>query len=186
VQETPVEPEPDEESPTSEEPELPEVPEEPTPEEPEEPTPEEPEEPTPEEPEEPTPEEPEEPTPEEPGRQATERDTALLTLVTNLGFSPSELRDRSLPQPGDPIVELGKELFFSRSLSFEDDVACVSCHDPRLAGTDNLSLPVGVGAHDPLIVGPGRRHDGNYYIDPKADFGPNVPRNSPTTFKNAI
>ena len=197
VQETPVEPEPDEESPTSEEPEIPEVPEvpeeptpeepeEPTPEEPEEPTPEEPEEPTPEEPEEPTPEEPEEPTPEEPGRQATERDTALLTLVTNLGFSPSELRDRSLPQPGDPIVELGKELFFSRSLSFEDDVACVSCHDPRLAGTDNLSLPVGVGAHDPLIVGPGRRHDGNYYIDPKADFGPNVPRNSPTTFNIAF
>ena len=118
--------------------------------------------------------------------QPTELDTELLALITDIGFDPSELTDRIVPQPGDALVELGKELFFSRSLSFGDDVACASCHDPRLAGTDNLSLPVGVGAHNPLIVGPGRRHDGNYYIDPKADFGPNVPRNSPTTFNIAF
>ncbi|MEK9712097.1 MAG: cytochrome c peroxidase, partial [Thalassolituus sp.] len=107
-------------------------------------------------------------------------------MISSIGFDPAELTGRTLPQPGDPLVELGKELFFSRSLSFEDEVACVSCHDPRLAGTDHLSLPVGVGAHDPMIVGPGRRHDGNFYIDPKADFGPNVPRNSPTTFNIAF
>ncbi|WP_289086079.1 cytochrome c peroxidase, partial [uncultured Sulfitobacter sp.] len=118
--------------------------------------------------------------------EPTELDTELLALIADIGFDPSELTDRVVPQPGDPMVELGKELFFSRSLSFGDDVACASCHDPRLAGTDNLSLPVGVGAHNPLIVGPGRRHDGNYYIDPKADFGPNVPRNSPTTFNIAF
>jgi len=118
--------------------------------------------------------------------EPTELDTELLALIADIGFDPSELTDRIVPQPGDALVELGKELFFSRSLSFGDDVACASCHDPRLAGTDNLSLPVGVGAHNPLIVGPGRRHDGNYYIDPKADFGPNVPRNSPTTFNIAF
>ncbi|SIS43799.1 MAG: hypothetical protein C9355_02055 [Thalassolituus maritimus] len=118
--------------------------------------------------------------------EPTELDTELLALIADIGFDPSELTGRVVPQPGDALVELGKELFFSRSLSFGDDVACASCHDPRLAGTDNLSLPVGVGAHNPLIVGPGRRHDGNYYIDPKADFGPNVPRNSPTTFNIAF
>jgi cytochrome c peroxidase len=118
--------------------------------------------------------------------EPSELDTELLEVVSNLGFDPTELTDRVVPQPGDPLVELGKELFFSRSLSFGDDVACASCHDPRLAGTDNLSLPVGVGAHNPMIVGPGRRHDGNFYIDPKANFGPNVPRNSPTTFNIAF
>ncbi|MEC7548085.1 MAG: cytochrome c peroxidase [Pseudomonadota bacterium] len=118
--------------------------------------------------------------------EPSELDTELLEVVSNLGFDPTELTERVVPQPGDPLVELGKELFFSRSLSFGDDVACASCHDPRLAGTDNLSLPVGVGAHNPMIVGPGRRHDGNFYIDPKANFGPNVPRNSPTTFNIAF
>ena len=118
--------------------------------------------------------------------EPSELDQELLTLLSNIGFNPAELTGRELPVPGDPLVELGKELFFSRSLSFGDDVACASCHDPRLAGTDNLSLSVGVGAHDPMIVGPGRRHDGNFYLDPEADFGPNVPRNSPTTFNIAF
>jgi len=132
-------------------------------------------------PDDPTRSEPET-TPSEP----TALDTELLNLVSSLGFDPAELTERVLPKPGDPLVELGKELFFSRSLSFGDDVACATCHDPRLAGTDNLSLPVGVGAHEEMIVGPGRRHDGNFYIDPKADFGPNVGRNSPTTFNIAF
>ena len=132
-------------------------------------------------PDDPTRSEPET-TPSEP----TALDTELLNLVSSLGFDPAELTERVLPKPGDPLVELGKELFFSRSLSFGDDVACATCHDPRLAGTDHLSLSVGVGAHDEMIVGPGRRHDGDFYIDPKADFGPNVPRNSPTTFNIAF
>jgi cytochrome c peroxidase len=118
--------------------------------------------------------------------EPTELDQQLINLLADIGFDPSELTSRTLPSVGDPLVELGKELFFSRSLSFGDDVACASCHDPRLAGTDNLSLPVGVGVHDPMIVGPGRRHDGNFYIDPKADTGPNVGRNSPTTFNIAF
>ena len=116
----------------------------------------------------------------------TALDSELTAILLDVGFDPSPLQRRLLPAPGEPVVELGKELFFSRSLSFADDVACASCHDPRLAGTDNLSLPVGVGAHDEMIVGPGRRHDGNFYIDPKADAGPNVPRNSPTTFNIAF
>ena len=139
---------------------------------------------------------PVDPVPETPGESEEEPsedtnvptalDTELAAVILNIGFDPAELEERDLPVADDPVVLLGKELFFSRSLSFADDVACASCHDPRLAGTDNLSLPVGVGAHDDMIVGPGRRHDGNFYIDPKADFGPNVPRNSPTTFNIAF
>lgn len=124
-------------------------------------------------------------TPEQP-TGPTALDNELSALILSIGFDPSELEQRDLPATDDPVVLLGKELFFSRSLSFADDVACASCHDPRLAGTDNLSLPVGVGAHDEMIVGPGRRHDGNFYIDPKADSGPNVGRNSPTTFNIAF
>jgi len=124
-------------------------------------------------------------TPEQP-TGPTALDNELSALILSIGFDPSELEQRDLPAVDDPVVLLGKELFFSRSLSFADDVACASCHDPRLAGTDNLSLPVGVGAHDEMIVGPGRRHDGNFYIDPKADSGPNVGRNSPTTFNIAF
>ena len=61
--------------------------------------------------------------------EPSELDTELLEVVSNLGFDPTELTERVVPQPGDPLVELGKELFFSRSLSFGDDVACASCHD---------------------------------------------------------
>ena len=80
------------------------------------------------------------------------------------------------------LAQLGRELFFSKSLSGDMDVACASCHHPLLAGGDGLSLPVGVGAIESDRVGPGRRHDGNYFIDPEANAGPNVERNSLTTF----
>ena len=115
-------------------------------------------------------------------------DAALTAELRALvvGLDPATLRSRALPSADDPLVLLGRELFFSKSLSINGDVACASCHDPRLAGTDQLSLPVGVGAHEENVIGPGRRHDGNYYLDPKANGGPNVGRNSPTTFNIAF
>ncbi|GAA4652692.1 hypothetical protein GCM10023116_49760 [Kistimonas scapharcae] len=105
------------------------------------------------------------------------------------GFSSTQLtrnRSRFPSITHSRLAQLGRELFFSKSLSGNQDVACASCHDPRLGGADGLSLPVGVGAISPDIVGPGRRHDGNYHIDPEADGGPNVERNSPTTFNIAF
>ena len=55
-------------------------------------------------------------------------------------------------------------------------------------GGDGLSLSVGVGAVDPDLLGPGRRHDhaGRGAVDRDADGGPNVPRNAPTTFNVAF
>ncbi len=86
------------------------------------------------------------------------------------------------PRRGDepsirhPLAQLGKKLFFSKSLSANFDVACASCHHPALAGGDGLSLPVGIGAREANLVGPGRERRGN--------GGPTVGRNSPTTFNS--
>ena len=90
-------------------------------------------------------------------------------------------------EPPDPgLVTLGRELFFSTSLSGKMDVACVSCHHPFLGGGDGLSLPVGESAYEPALLGPGRWHDWRASGDPKANGAPNVARHSPTTFNSAL
>ena len=82
-----------------------------------------------------------------------------------------------LPQIGDPMAQLGKKLFFSKALSGDKDVACATCHVPTLGGGDGLSLPIGVGAIDMELLGPGRTHPTG---------APTVPRNAPTTFNIAM
>ena len=135
---------------------------------------------------------PEIPDPQQPPAEpanptSAQLESQLRGLLSAQGFTITELTQRHLPAiENDVVAQLGRELFFSKSLSLDNTVACVSCHDPRLAGGDGLSQPVGVGAFDAERVGPGRRHDGNLHVDPKADGGPNVPRNSPTTFNIAF
>lgn len=85
-----------------------------------------------------------------------------------------------------PLFTLGKELFFSRSLSGNKDVACASCHHPYLAGGDKLSLPVGESAYNPELLGPGRWHDWQSSEDPHADGSPNVARHSQSTFNASL
>lgn len=59
------------------------------------------------------------------------------------------------------MVNLGMRLFHSKSLSQNDDVSCSSCHHPALScGGDNLSMPIGVNALVPDLLGLGRS-DGN-------------------------
>ncbi len=100
-------------------------------------------------------------------------DETLGTLITRAGLSGDAAFNRILPDIADPLPQLGKKLFFSKSLGGEFDSACVSCHHPALGGGDNLTLPVGVGATSPDLLGPGRV-DGNLI--------PDVPRHSPTVF----
>ncbi len=88
-----------------------------------------------------------------------------------LSVSPCQIRE--LPSIHEPIAQLGKALFFSKSLSGSFDVACASCHHPELGGADATSLPVGVGATDISRLGPTRRNAAGIQL---------VPRNSPTTF----
>ncbi|KKD60573.1 cytochrome C peroxidase [Grimontia sp. AD028] len=107
----------------------------------------------------------------------TAEQTELTGIIENLGLAVSPLSGRTFPNINDPLPQLGKKLFFSKSLSGDQDVACASCHHPMLGGADGLSLPVGVNAIQPEVMGVGR-------VD--GDNLPDVPRNSPTVFNVAL
>jgi cytochrome c peroxidase len=83
-----------------------------------------------------------------------------------------------IPSADSAIVQLGKKLFFTKSLAGDMDTACASCHHPNLGGGDDLPLSIGVAALEPDLLGPGRLHlaNGEHH-----DGGPTVPRNAPTT-----
>ncbi len=100
-------------------------------------------------------------------------DDELRNLITNQGLTGDPSTNRNLPTINDPLAQLGKQLFFSKSLGGEFDAACVSCHHPVLGGGDSLALPVGTEAINPDLLGPGRIHSTGI---------PPVPRNSPTVF----
>jgi cytochrome c peroxidase len=76
------------------------------------------------------------------------------------------------------------KVFFSKSMALDTkDTACVSCHHPALGGGDALSLPIGVEAERPEVLGVGRSHS---ITGVNHDGGPTVPRNAPTTFNIAL
>jgi cytochrome c peroxidase len=97
----------------------------------------------------------------------------LRGLITANGLTGAPVTSQPIPDIASPLAQLGKKLFFSKSLGGEFDSACVSCHHPALAGTDNLSMPIGVDADNPDQLGPGRRNSLGV---------PVVPRNAPSTF----
>lgn len=106
-------------------------------------------------------------------------DRELRILIERHGLTGNPAQGRQLPDISEPLAQLGMQLFFTKSLSGNQDSACVTCHHPLLGGGDGLALSVGVDAADPDLLGPGRRHadSAEYY-----DGGPPVPRNAPTTF----
>ena len=113
---------------------------------------------------------------------------ALRSLVSAAGLTGDPTTGRTLPSINDPIAQLGKNLFFTKGLGGNDDSACVTCHHPSLGGGDDLSLPIGVGAETPDLLGPGRFHDPQAVSSDGGEFdgGPTVPRNAPTTFNIAM
>ncbi len=100
-------------------------------------------------------------------------DAQLQILIADQGLSGDASSGRSLPNIADPLPQLGKLLFFSKSLGGNFDAACVSCHHPTLGGADDLSLPIGVDATSVDQLGIGRVHTSGEPI---------VARNSPTIF----
>ncbi|MEM7131968.1 MAG: cytochrome c peroxidase [Chloroflexota bacterium] len=106
---------------------------------------------------------------------ALDADLRVLIAAHALTGDPSQ--GRNLPSIHSPIAQLGKKLFFTKAMGGDMDVACVSCHHPQLGGGDGLSLSIGVGAHNPDLLGPGRT---------RPEGTPNVPRNAPTTFNIAL
>ena len=79
-------------------------------------------------------------------------DGMLRPILAAQGLTGDPTTGRNLPDISDPLAQLGKKLFFSKSLSGDLDVACASCHHPALGGADGLSLPVGVGAVDDVTA----------------------------------
>lgn len=109
----------------------------------------------------------------------TGADEQLRSLISQQQLTGDPAKGRVLPSITDTKAILGMELFFSLSLGGDLDSACVSCHHPALGGGDDLSLPIGVGADSPHLLGPGRTHDNGKRL-------PTVPRNAPTTFNIAL
>ncbi len=76
------------------------------------------------------------------------------------------------------LIELGQRLFHSKALSENFDTSCASCHSPDIGcGSDNMSLPIGVNALVPDVVGL-ERSDG--------EVMPSVGRNSPPICNTAL
>lgn len=110
-------------------------------------------------------------------------DDTLRDIIAERGLSGDAAAGRTLPSIDDPLAQLGMKLFYSKALSGDLDVACVTCHHPVLGGGDDLSLSIGVHAEVPELLGPGRRHASSAE---GFDGGPTVPRNAPTTFNMAL
>jgi len=107
-----------------------------------------------------------------------------LQSLTSNDLTGDPVGDLTLPSINDPKAKLGMKLFFTKSLGGVNDSACVTCHHPALGGGDNLSLPIGVEAIDPNLLGEGRVYDpsGLFYDNGFAL----VPRNAPTTYNVAL
>ena len=76
-----------------------------------------------------------------------------------------------LPMHTAEKVALGQALFFDKLLSGNRDMSCATCHDPRDASGDGLSLSVGVGGSGighQRILGSGKEF---------------IPRNAPELFE---
>ena len=93
---------------------------------------------------------------ERPAPAASPSDLALRPLLAEFGLTGDPAAGRELPGIDAPLAQLGKLLFFSRTLSAAGDVACATCHHPALGGADGLAVSVGTPAEQPEIVGPGR------------------------------
>jgi len=107
----------------------------------------------------------------------------LGDIIRQQGLTGDPSIGRNLPDINDPIAQLGMKLFYTKALGGDKDTACVSCHHPVLGGGDDLSLPIGVGAFEQDMLGPGRIHSP---FAPFYDGGPTVPRNAPTTFNAGL
>ncbi|WP_017221605.1 cytochrome-c peroxidase [Moritella dasanensis] len=109
--------------------------------------------------------------------EPTEFDISLQAVISQKNLDRSAIANRDIPSIDSPLANLGKKLFFSQSLGGNFDTACASCHHPTQGGADALSLPIGVEAINPHVLGQGRENSGGI---------PVIPRNSPTIFNVAL
>ncbi|MDN3617566.1 cytochrome-c peroxidase [Vibrio gallaecicus] len=105
-------------------------------------------------------------------------DITLKELIAEQHLDSDPLNDVVHKDIRNPVVQLGKKLFYTMSLGGEEDSACVSCHHPMLGGGDQLPLSIGIHATEPHLLGVGRTT--------KQNTPPLVPRQALTTFNIAL
>lgn len=76
-----------------------------------------------------------------PGPVATAPTAYALDLPSNFPAGPAQPADNPLTVEG---VDLGRHLFYEKTLSTDNSIACASCHRQELAFTDGRALAVGV------------------------------------------
>ncbi|MEM1273338.1 MAG: cytochrome c peroxidase [Pseudomonadota bacterium] len=107
-------------------------------------------------------------------RRRAARWLALLVLPLPVLAEPRLDIDLAAFAPVDPArAALGQLLFYDPILSGNQMVACATCHHPRFATSDGLSLGLGDGG---IGLGPERR------VDPENPPEQRIPRHSPTLF----
>jgi len=111
-------------------------------------------------------------------------DTELRAVIAANGLKGDPILSRKLPIPtmDDPMVVLGKALFWTRAMGADREVACVTCHHPFYGFGDNLPITAGVDAEYPDRIGPGRKRKKTDVdqIPVFANGNAPMPRNSPT------
>lgn len=104
--------------------------------------------------------------------------TFSVGLSANAGGSelPPAISAATFPTFDSAEVGLGQLLFYDPLLSGNRNISCASCHHPRFATSDGLSLGLGEGA---VGLGPDRKAS---MVNPPEQ---RVPRNSPALFNLA-
>ncbi|WGI23227.1 cytochrome c peroxidase [Amylibacter sp. IMCC11727] len=98
----------------------------------------------------------------------------LLTLIAQGAVADTMPKpDALFPEPNMDQVRLGQLLFYDPILSGNKTVSCATCHHPRFATSDGVSLGLGDGG---IGLGPDRRIDQNNQPEQR------IPRNSPALF----
>ena len=117
--------------------------------------------------------------------QSPNGEAELRGIIKAKGLKGDAVLSRVNPIPAmdDPLVVLGKALFYTKAMSADRQEACVTCHHPFFGFGDNLPLPVGVDAEFPDRLGPGRKRQRTdaHQIPVFANGNAPMPRNSPTT-----
>lgn len=97
-----------------------------------------------------------------------------IVLTANAAFAQQlPVPTAQFPELDMAEVKLGQLLFFDPILSGNKSVSCATCHHPKFATSDGVSLGIGDGG---VGLGPSRR------IDPNNIPEQRIPRNSPSLF----
>ncbi|MFT5470784.1 MAG: cytochrome c peroxidase [Verrucomicrobiales bacterium] len=107
-------------------------------------------------------------------RETEHHETAPRSSIANF---PAPINDSDFHHNGRPPFEkvlLGRLLFFDNILSGNRNISCATCHHPRTATSDALSLGIGEGGE-----GIGLQRSLGYGSDAVEE---RIPRNSPALF----